>query len=314
MAIFDIDSKFSATTNNDEDDSDSETETSESDGETCAGKRNADGQNHLQLPTNNRIDESSDFIQFQGTHDDVVDGGNFSTMESARDKRLVKPNENRPNNNIVKGNLEFDESQPHLKLKWATLYIQMSFRPLTLRTWLDERNKHNNFNEFYQKFIEKSVQQWDRIIIEEDEDDEMNQNATNGAVTKFNSQEAARRRISASLSSTSLEKTLAKTWDSLDVTLNIFTQALSGLRYIHLQNIVHHDIKPSNIFIGCEKNGELYVQLGDFGLACPLQAKHSPDSMIGTITYAAPEQLKGHCDPKVNNLFFSFEMSVIFYF
>lgn len=306
MAIFDIDSKFSATTNNDEEDSESETETSESDGDMCAEKQIADCRNHLQLPTNNRIDESSDFIQFQRTHDDVVDGVNFSAMESARDKRLVKPNENRPNNNFIKGNLEFDDSsQPHLKLKWATLYIQMSYRPLTLRTWLDERNKHNDFNDFYQKFIEKSVQQWDRIIIEEEyeeeeeEENELNDNEKMRAVTKFNDQQTGRQRMPTSFSSTSLEKTLAKTWDSLDVSLTIFTQALSGLRYIHLQNIVHHDIKPSNIFIGCEKNGELYVQLGDFGLACPLQAKHSPDSMIGTITYAAPEQLKGHCDPKV---------------
>lgn len=297
--MFDVDSKLSATTNNDEDDSESETESSESDGETGPEKPTAGFQNNLQVPTNNRADESSDFIQFQATHDDVVDGANFSTMESAHDKRLVKPNENRPNNNFIKGNLEFDQSQPHLKLKWATLYIQMSFRPLTLRAWLDERNKHSDFNEFYQKFIEKSVQQWDRTIVEEDEDDEVNQNATSSAVTKFNQQETTRRRLSNSMSSQSLEKTFAKTWDALDVTLTIFTQALSGLRYIHLQNIVHHDIKPSNIFIGCEKNGELYVQLGDFGLACPLQAKHSPDSMIGTITYAAPEQLRGHCDPKV---------------
>ncbi|XP_055314285.1 eukaryotic translation initiation factor 2-alpha kinase 1-like [Sitodiplosis mosellana] len=298
VAIFDVDSKLSATTNNDEEESESETETSESDGETGPDKPIADCRNHLQLPTNNHADESSDFIQFQATHDDVVDGANLSAMESAPDKRLVKPNENHPNNNFIKGNLEFDESQPHLKLKWATLYIQMSFRPLTLRAWLDERNKNSDFNEFYQKFIEKSVRQWDRTIIEDDEDDEVNRNATTGAVTKFKDKTTARWRLSASMSSTSLEKTLAKTWDSLDVTQTIFTQALSGLRYIHLQNIVHHDIKPSNIFIGCEKNGELYVQLGDFGLACPLQAKHSPDSMIGTITYAAPEQLKGHCDPK----------------
>lgn len=297
VAIFDIDSKLSATTNNDENDSESETESSE-DGETCPEKSIADCPNHLQVPTNNHADESSDFIQFQATQDDVVDGANLSAMGSERDKRLVKPNENRPNNNCIKGNLEFDESQPHLKLKWATLYIQMSFRPLTLRTWLDERNKHKDFNEFYQKFIEKSVQQWDRTIIGADDDaDELNQNPTSGTITKYNG--TGRRRISTSASSASLEKTLAKTWDSLEVALTIFTQALSGLRYIHLQNIVHHDIKPSNIFIGCEKNGELYVQLGDFGLACPLQAKHSPDSMIGTITYAAPEQLKGHCDPKV---------------
>lgn len=290
VAVFDIESKFSGTTH-DEEESDSESDSSESEGEACGTKPN----NHLQLPVNNRVDESSDFIEFlQNTHDDVVDGASMSAMDSTLDKRLWKPNEKRPNNNLIKNSLEFNESRPHLKLKWATLYIQMSYRPLTLRAWLDERNKNQDFNAFYRKFMEKSVQQWDRTIIEE-ADDTVNQNASSsGAVAKYTERPNRSR-----LSSDSFDKNLSKKWDSLMVTLQIFTQALSGLRYIHLQNIVHHDIKPSNIFIGCEKNGELYVELGDFGLACPLQAKHSPDSMIGTMTYAAPEQLGGHCNPKV---------------
>lgn len=293
LAIYDFDSKLSATTNNEDDtNSESETDSSESDGDLL--KTNNDHSNHLRLPTNNRVDDSSDYVEFIRSKDDEVDGANVSAMSSTRDKQLCKP-ENRPNNNCI----DFDASQPHLKLKWATLYIQMSFRPMTLRSWLDERNKYRNFNDFYQKFIETSVQQWDRPLTEDDEDDDVNQNANSDAVTKLSDQKI--RQLSSSMSSPSVEKHLAKTWNSADVTMNIFTQALSGLSYIHLQSIVHHDIKPSNIFIGCEKNGELYVQLGDFGLACPLQAKHSPDSMIGTMTYAAPEQLRGHCNPKVSN-------------
>lgn len=58
--------------------------------------------------------------------------------------------------------------------------------------------------------------------------------------------------------------------------------------------IVHHDIKPSNIFIST--TGQLQIQLGDFGLACPLQKEHH--SAVGTHVYAAPEQLEGKCDPK----------------
>lgn len=296
VRIVEAESNVDATGNIEEEDSDSETDSSESEAEARAIHRN-----HLAPPPSNHVDESSDFIQFQqSTHDDVVDGANLSAMESAAvDKRLCKPNEHRPNNNFLKRKQELDDAQPHLKLKWATLYIQMSFRPLTLRTWLDDRNKHSDFNGFYQKFIEKSVQQWDRTTIDDDDNNTntMNRNGGAGAIAKYSDQ--IRRRLSTSLSSPSLEKNLAKNWDIYDVTLNIFIQALSGLRYIHLQNIVHHDIKPSNIFIGCEKNGDLYVQLGDFGLACPLEAKHSPDAMIGTITYAAPEQLNGQCNPKV---------------
>ncbi|XP_017774860.1 PREDICTED: probable serine/threonine-protein kinase ifkC [Nicrophorus vespilloides] len=78
--------------------------------------------------------------------------------------------------------------------------------------------------------------------------------------------------------------------------MEILRQLLQGLSYIHSRNIVHHDIKPSNIFMQLE-DGTLLVQLGDFGLACPLQSsRHS--LAFGTKLYAAPEQLKGECDRK----------------
>lgn len=257
---------------------------------------------HLRLPKNQQNDESSDFIQFKRTADDVVDGATLSRTEShidsesdRKNKAIIKPGalneKNQPSEDFRKTNLKFNKSQSPLKLKWATLYIQMAFRPLTLRAWLDERNKHDDFNEFYRNFVLRSVEDLDRsVMVDEDA-------TTSKAVTTINNDRVVRRR--ASSISAALEGNLSKPFNSLDVTMNIFLQTLSGLRYIHLENIVHHDIKPSNIFIGCEKNGDLYVQLGDFGLACPLQAKHSRDAMIGTLTYAAPEQLRGHCNPKV---------------
>ncbi|XP_018398888.1 PREDICTED: eukaryotic translation initiation factor 2-alpha kinase 1-like [Cyphomyrmex costatus] len=75
----------------------------------------------------------------------------------------------------------------------------------------------------------------------------------------------------------------------------IFQQLLCGVNYMHSQKVVHHDIKPSNIFIST--TGQLQIQLGDFGLACPLQ-KEKHHSVIGTHLYAAPEQLEGNCDRK----------------
>lgn len=78
--------------------------------------------------------------------------------------------------------------------------------------------------------------------------------------------------------------------------IEILKQLLKGLEYIHSKDIVHHDVKPSNIFMQFE-NKRLLVQLGDFGLACPLQSsQHS--LACGTRLYAAPEQLAGKCNIK----------------
>lgn len=83
------------------------------------------------------------------------------------------------------------------------------------------------------------------------------------------------------------------------VAFKVFHQMCSGLEYIHGKNIVHHDIKPSNVFISHEETGDLVFQLGDFGLACPLEnndvVRHNG---FGTRLYAAMEQLDGQCCKK----------------
>lgn len=57
-------------------------------------------------------------------------------------------------------------------------------------------------------------------------------------------------------------------------------------------------LQPRNIFIST--SGQLQIQLGDFGLACPLKSQRKTHTACGTHMYAAPEQLQGKCDPKVN--------------
>lgn len=261
---------------------------------------------HLKLPANHHNEESSDFIQFKNNtlddddddEEDNVDGAIVSRAESVKEqsdrkkKALIKKDTKSPvgvTKDVLNDNFGINEPCS-LKLKWATLYIQMAFRPLTLRHWLDKRNKNDNFDDFYRKFVIQSVEDLERSVAE------VQEIPSTSAVTPVNNRVVRRR---ASLMCSELEKKLATQFNIFDVAMKIFVQALNGLRYIHMHKIVHHDIKPSNIFIGCERNGVLYVQLGDFGLACPLDSKHSKESMIGTPTYAAPEQLQGLCDSKV---------------
>lgn len=89
--------------------------------------------------------------------------------------------------------------------------------------------------------------------------------------------------------------------------VSMFRKIVSGVEYIHSQGIVHHDIKPSNIFVSEDLR---QVQVGDFGLACSLlnhteqvsvsfvPSSHNHRGEIGTKQYAAPEQLNGKCTPK----------------
>ncbi|KAH0788611.1 CAMK family protein kinase [Histomonas meleagridis] len=71
--------------------------------------------------------------------------------------------------------------------------------------------------------------------------------------------------------------------------LQIFTQLILGLDYIHSQNILHRDIKTANVFLF--RKG--LVKLGDFGIARKVGEDNLASSMIGTPFFLCPELLKG---------------------
>src|SRR6202047_691956 len=97
-----------------------------------------------------------------------------------------------------------------------------------------------------------------------------------------------------------LEK-LIKRSGRLDVklALEIARQVAAGLAAVHEQNLVHRDIKPTNIMVRLKEERGVTAKIIDLGLAKTLDESaseagiSSPGAFVGTPEFASPEQFAG---------------------
>jgi serine/threonine protein kinase len=81
--------------------------------------------------------------------------------------------------------------------------------------------------------------------------------------------------------------------------LEIATQVAAGLAAIHEQNLVHRDIKPTNIMVTLKEEHGVTAKIIDLGLAKTLDESpseagiSSPGTFAGTPEFASPEQFAG---------------------
>ncbi len=86
-------------------------------------------------------------------------------------------------------------------------------------------------------------------------------------------------------------------------TFDAVRPALAGLAATHARRIVHHDVKPANIFLVREACGTPSSKLLDFGIACEaIEPEKRSQTVLGTLHYIAPEQMvgEGAGDPRVD--------------
>ncbi len=75
--------------------------------------------------------------------------------------------------------------------------------------------------------------------------------------------------------------------------VDIMLQVAKGMRYLHVNKVVHRDLKSMNILVKCEEHaGHVYVKVSDFGLSKVKEASCTYSNITpnrGTTRWMAPE-------------------------
>ena len=88
--------------------------------------------------------------------------------------------------------------------------------------------------------------------------------------------------------------------------LAILRPIAAALQVAHERGITHRDLKPANIVAHRYESGERVYKVIDFGIAAIEEASDvtrltAPNMFVGTLAYAAPEQLNGEpADPRTD--------------
>lgn len=75
---------------------------------------------------------------------------------------------------------------------------------------------------------------------------------------------------------------------SIEAAIEMMTEILAGLEYLHEQRIIHRDLKPDNILLQRET-----PRLADFGIARVFKTDSHSQNLSGTFAYMAPEAFDG---------------------
>src|SRR6266852_2833391 len=81
----------------------------------------------------------------------------------------------------------------------------------------------------------------------------------------------------------------------LDIVVSYVKQVAEALHYIHIQKLIHRDVKPENMLLG-PQNEVLLIEDGSIIIAQSTRSQQAQEA-AGCVTYMAPEQLMGKPRP-----------------
>jgi len=96
--------------------------------------------------------------------------------------------------------------------------------------------------------------------------------------------------------------------EDLNLKINISYKIISGLNYLHENNIYHSDLKPANILLSSDLE---IVKLSDFGVSViSSQSKVTLSIKGGTFNFMAPEQILEY---KINSRSDIYSFGIVLY-